>query len=116
MIELLVVLAVIALLLTMALPRYFNSIDTAKEVILTENLRLARETIDKFYANTGRYPGSLTELVEKKYLRALPVDPITESTTSWIIVPPDDPTTGNVYSINSAAPGMMRNGKPFSSL
>lgn len=116
MIELLVVLAVIALLLTLALPRYFNSIDTAKEVTLAENLRVTRETIDKFYANTGRYPLSLAELVEKKYLRALPLDPITESTTTWIIVPPDDPAKGNVYSINSAAPGITRSGKPFSAL
>lgn len=116
LIELLVVLAIIALLLSLALPRYFNSIDSAKEVILAENLRVTRETIDKYYANTGSYPQSLDELVEKKYLRALPLDPITESSASWIIVPPDDPTKGGVYNVRSGAPGSTRAGKPYSAL
>jgi general secretion pathway protein G len=116
LIELLVVLAIVALLATLAMPRYFQSIDTAKETILAENLRLVRETIDKFYGDTGRYPESLNELVEKKYLRALPVDPITESATDWVIEPPDDPSKGNVYSIKSAASGSRRDGTPFSEL
>lgn len=116
LIELLVVLSIVALLTTLALPRYFQSIDTAKENVLTENLRLVRETIDKFYGDTGRYPESLNELVEKKYLRSLPVDPITESATDWVIVPPDDPAKGNVYSIKSAASGNRRDGTPFSEL
>jgi general secretion pathway protein G len=116
LIELLVVLAIVALLLTLAVPRYFQSINTAKENILAENLRITRETIDKFYGDTGRYPQSLDELVEKKYLRALPFDTITESTTTWVIVPPDDTAKGNVYSITSGAPGNTRSGKPFSQL
>lgn len=113
LIELLVVLAIVALLVTIALPRYFNSIDTAKETILAENLRNTRETIDKFFGDTMRYPESLDELVEKKYLRALPVDPITESATTWIILPPESPEKGNVHDIRSGATGIGRNGKPF---
>lgn len=116
LIELLVVLAIVALLATIALPRYFQSIDTSKEAILQENLRLTRDTIDKFYGDTGRYPESLNELVQKKYLRALPMDPILASATAWVIVPPDDTAKGNVYSIRSSAPGNNRAGKPFSSL
>lgn len=116
LIELLIVLAIVALLATLTLPRYFQSIDTAKETILADNLRITRETIDKYYGDTGRYPESLDELVEKKYLRALPVDPITESATSWVIVPPDDTAKGNVYSIKSAAPGNRRDGTPFGEL
>lgn len=116
LIELLVVLAIVALLLTLAVPRYFQSIATSKETILADNLRITRETIDKFYGDTGRYPESLQELVEKKYLRALPIDPITESATTWIIVPPDDAAKGSVYSINSGAPGNNRDGKPFKQL
>jgi general secretion pathway protein G len=116
LIELLIVLAIVALLLTLAVPRYFQGIDTARETILADNLRTTRETIEKFYSDTGRYPESLNELVEKKYLRALPVDPITESSTTWIIVAPDDVAKGNVYGINSGAPGNDRNGKPFASL
>jgi general secretion pathway protein G len=116
LIELLVVLSIIALLASLAVPRYFQSIDTAKEAILADNLKIVRDTIDKFYADTGRYPQSLDEMVEKKYLRALPVDPITESTTTWVISAPDSGAKGNVYNINSGAPGADRNGKPFSEL
>lgn len=116
LIELLVVLAIVALLLTLAVPRYFQSIDASKETILAENLRITRETIDKFYGDTGRYPESLEELVEKKYLRSLPIDPITEATTTWAIVPPDDEAKGNVYNIKSGAPGNMKDGKPFTDL
>jgi general secretion pathway protein G len=116
LIELLVVLAIVALLLTLAVPRYFQSIDASKETILTENLRITRETIDKFYGDTGRYPESLKELVEKKYLRALPIDPITEATTTWVIVPPEDEVKGNIYNIKSGAQGSTKDGKPFSDL
>ena len=70
--------------------------------------------IDQFYADRARYPDSLDQLVEKKYLRALPVDPITESTTTWILVPPEDATKGGLYSIKSGAPGTDRSGKPYS--
>ncbi|HEY8102470.1 MAG TPA: type II secretion system protein [Burkholderiaceae bacterium] len=113
LIELLVVLAIVALLLTLAMPRYFQSIDTSKDAILRDNLRITRDTIDKFYGDTGRYPKSLDELVEKKYLRALPLDPITDSTSTWVIVPPDDPDKGSVYSIKSGAPGNTKDGKPY---
>ncbi len=116
LIELLVVLAIVALLLTLSFPRYFQSIDATKETILQDNLRITRETIDKFYGDTGRYPKSVEELVERKYLRALPVDPITDSTTTWVIVPPDNTDKGNVYSIKSGAPGNTRDGKPFADL
>lgn len=113
LIELLVVLGIVALLLTLAVPRFFPSIDNAKETILADNLRNTRGVIDQYHADTGRYPESLEELVEKKYLRGLPVDPVTESTTTWIVVPPEDATRGGVYSIRSGAPGTGRNGKPF---
>lgn len=114
LIELLVVLAIVALLATIALPRYFNGIETAKETVLAENLRNTRETIDKFYGDTGRYPESLDELVEKKYLRNLPVDPILESEASWVLLPPENQAKGGVYDIRSSAPGTGRNGKPYS--
>lgn len=114
LIELLVVLAIVALLATLTLPRYFQSIDTAKEKILAENLRTTRETIDKFMGDTGRYPDSLEELVERKYLKSLPVDPITESTKTWVITPPDESVKGKVFDIYSGAQGTSHEGKPFS--
>jgi general secretion pathway protein G len=70
--------------------------------------------IDQFYADTGRYPESLEQLVEKKYLPHLPADPIAESDANWVIVPPEDPSRGNVYDLHSSAEGKGRNGKPYS--
>jgi general secretion pathway protein G len=114
LIELLVVLAIVALMLTLAVPRYFPSIDKSKEVVLADNLREVRAVIDRYYGDTGRYPDSLDDLVAKKYLRELPMDPVTESQSSWVIVPPDDGSKGGVYDIRSGAPGNDRNGKPYS--
>jgi len=113
LIELLVVLGIVALMLTLAVPRYFPSIDKSKEVVLADNLRNVRAVIDQYYGDTGRYPDTLDQLVEKKYLRALPVDPLTESSASWIIVAPDDGSKGGVYNIKSGAPGNDRSGKPY---
>jgi len=113
LIELLIVLGIVALLLSLAVPRYFSSIDSTKETILADNLRNVREVIDQYHADRGRYPDSLDQLVEKNYLRALPVDPITDSTDSWIVVPPEDESKGAVYSIRSGAPGNGRNGMPY---
>ena len=113
LIELLVVLAIVALLLTLAVPRFFPSIDSAKDTILADNLRNTRAVIDQFYADTGRYPDSLEQLVEKKYLRAVPVDPVADSNAMWILVPPEDTTKGAIYSIRSGAPGNDRTGKPY---
>ncbi len=113
LIELLVVLGIVALLLTLAVPRFFPSIDNARETILADNLRNTRAVIDQFYADTGRYPDSLEQLVEKKYLRNVPVDPVTDSSTTWILIPPEDATKGELYSIRSGAPGNDRSGKPY---
>jgi general secretion pathway protein G len=110
---LLVVLGIVALMLTLAVPRYFPSIDKSKEVILADNLRNVRQVLDQYYGDTGRYPDSLEQLVEKHYLRALPYDPIAESDTTWIIVPPEDSTKGAVYNLHSGAPGNDRSGKPY---
>lgn len=113
LIELLVVLAIVALLLTLAVPRFFQRIDTAKETILAENLRATRETIDKYFSDTGHYPDSLDELVKKHYLRALPVDPITERDDSWTLDAPEDASKGKIYDLHSGASGTGKNGKPY---
>lgn len=113
LIELLVVLGIVALMLTLAVPRYFPSIDKSKEVVLADNLRNVRQVLDQYYGDTGRYPDSLEQLVEKHYLRALPYDPLTESDATWTIIPPEDNTKGAVYNIRSSAPGNDRSGKPY---
>jgi len=114
LIELLVVLGIIALLLTLAVPRYFPSVDKTKETILGDNLRSTRAIIDQYYGDTGKFPDSLEQLVEKKYLRAVPIDPITEKSDTWVIVPPDDVSKGGIADIKSGAPGNDRSGKPYS--
>jgi general secretion pathway protein G len=116
LIELLVVLAIVALLLSLAVPRYFHSIAVSKEQVLAENLRIARDAIDKFYGDTGRYPESLGELVDRRYLRALPVDPVTGSVSTWVIVAPDPEFKGGVYDLRSGAPGATLDGHAFADL
>jgi general secretion pathway protein G len=113
LIELLVVLGIVALLLTLAVPRFFPSLDKSRETVLADNLRNLRVVIDQYYGDTGRYPDNLSQLVEKKYLRTLPYDPVAESDTAWIIIPPSDATSGNVYDVRSGAPGNDRSGKPY---
>lgn len=113
LIELLVVMAVIALLLTIALPRYMHSTDRAKEAVLKENLVQMRQAIDQYYADRGRYPDRLEDLVEHKYLRRVPQDPITESTVTWLMVSPREPGTSGVFDVKSGAPGTGRDGTPY---
>lgn len=113
LIELLVVMAIIATLLSIAAPRYFGQVDVAREKTLLQSLEVMRDAIDKFRADTGKYPATLTELVEKRYLRKLPVDPITESAETWEIVPPPDPVESGVWDVRSGARGSGRDGRPF---
>ena len=114
LIELLVVMAVIALLLTIATPRYFGGVDKSKEAVLRQNLALTRQALDNYYGDTGKYPETLEDLVSNKYLRGLPMDPIAESSTSWIIQAPEDPNKGGVFNIKSGALGNAKNGVAYS--
>ena len=116
LIELLIVLSIVALMLTIALPQYFHSIDASKEKILAENLHATRNVIDKFYGDLGRYPVSLEELLDRHYLRTLPLDPVTDSTSTWQIVPPEEQFPGKVFDIKSGAQGTTLDGRPFDSL
>jgi general secretion pathway protein G len=113
LIELLVVLAIVATLLTLALPRYFGQVDAAKDAVLRDNLRTTREVIGKFYGDHGRYPDSLEELVERRYLAAPPLDPIVESASAWQIQPPPEGERGAVYDLRSAAPGSGLDGTAY---
>lgn len=113
LIELLVVMAIIATLLTIAVPRYFNSVEKSKETVLRQNLALTRGALDKYYGDNGRYPDALDDLVSRKYLRALPSDPITGDSSSWLIIPPDVPEKGGVFDIRSGAPGNARDGSVY---
>ena len=114
LIELMVVLTVLALLLTLAVPRYFNHLERAKEATLKQDLSVMRDAIDKFHGDKGRYPDQLDELVSARYIRNIPVDPITESATTWRVIPPTDTEAkGAVYDIKSGADGKSADGSPY---
>jgi general secretion pathway protein G len=116
LIELLVVMSVIATLLTIAVPRYFQHLDRAREAALRESLAVMRDAVDKYRSDTGNYPETLEDLVTKRYLRKVPPDPITESTETWVIVPPpDEPGQKKVWDIRSGAEGQGLNGSDYSS-
>ncbi|ABB75870.1 N-terminal methylation site [Nitrosospira multiformis ATCC 25196] len=112
LVELLVVMAIIAVLLTIAAPRYFNSVERSKEAVLRQDLNVMRDAIDKFYGDTGSYPRDLAELVEKRYLRAIPVDPLTESSETWVTLPPPDSAEG-LYDVRSGAEEESKDGTSY---
>jgi general secretion pathway protein G len=108
LVELMVVLTVIALLISVVVPDYVGRTKRAEEAVLKESLVVMRDALDKHYADAGKYPGSIDELVAKRYLRSIPSDPMTQSPSTWIAVPPTDPKKGSVYDIRSAAKGYER--------
>ena len=113
LIELMVVMTVIALLISIAVPRYFHSVDHAREASLKQSLNIMRVAIDKFYGDNDRYPNSISELVTKKYIRAVPLDPITESTETWVTQAPNLDASGEVFDIKSGAPGIAKDGTAY---
>jgi len=116
LIELLVVMAIIGGLLALAAPRYFHHVDRAKETVLRSDLASMRDALDKFFADTGRYPNDLDELVVRRYLRKVPPDPITESDATWLVVAPVDSALGGVYDVKSGADGLTLDGRPYREL
>lgn len=114
LIELMVVMAIIATLLSIVSPRYFAHVDRARETALKETLAVTRDAIDKFHADNDRYPSNLEELVSKRYLRKLPTDPLTDSNDTWTLLPPPaasdgtldtglDGLSGGVWDLRSGA-------------
>ena len=113
LIELLVVMAIIATLLAIAVPRYFLSLERAKEATLRQDLAVMRDAIDKYAGDTGRFPDTLQELVDKRYLRALPEDPITRSRETWTTTNSGDGDTPGINDVHSGAEGNATDGRPF---
>jgi general secretion pathway protein G len=113
LIELLVVLSILALLLSLASPKYFIQIDRAKETALKQDLQIMRIAIDQYFGDYGVYPDSLESLVELSYLDKIPIDPITERADTWVISPPEPPLEGEIFNVNSAAQGLAKDGTAF---
>jgi general secretion pathway protein G len=113
LIELLVVMAIIAVLLTIAVPRYFHALERSRETVLRQDLAVLREAIDKHYGDLGQYPDSLGALVERHYIRAVPIDPITSSAESWEMVVSDDPDHPGVRDVHSGSDAMATDRTPY---
>lgn len=116
LIELLVVMAIIATLLAIAAPRYFDHVERAREASLRQSLAVMRDALDKYKADTGRFPHELAELADRRYLRSIPRDPITESSTSWIVI--TEAATGGadgggIRDVHSGAEGSGMDGSPY---
>ncbi len=113
LIELLVVMSIIGVLLTLAVPRYFRTVQRSKETVLRRDLSTLRESIDRYYGDLGQYPDALAALVDKHYIRSVPVDPFTKSAESWLLVASEDPDHPGVRDLHSGSPDLAADGSPF---
>jgi general secretion pathway protein G len=115
LIELLVVLSIIATLLLIAVPRYFHSVERSKEAVLKQDLSVMRDAIDKHYADLARYPDTLMDLVDRHYIRSIPVDPETKSKETWVLVPSEDEAVPGVRDVRSGSEATASDGTVFAS-
>jgi len=122
LIELMIVVSIIGILAAIAVPNYQWGIIKAKEAVLRETLYNFRSVLDQYRADQGKYPDSLQELVDKKYLRDIPADPFTKSKEDWVVLPPIEPTgdivteergNGAVYDIHSGSNLVGSNNVPY---
>ena len=117
-IELLVVLSLIVILATIGMTQYKNSRTFASESVLRTDLFRMRDAIDQYYADKGQYPTTLDALVTDGYLRKLPDDPFTKSSTTWQAVPaepdPNNPTAEpGVYDVKSGSDRTALDGSKY---
>jgi general secretion pathway protein G len=104
---------IIGALLSIAMPRYFRSLERAREAVLRQDLAIMREAIDKYSADLGHHPEGLADLVEGHYLRAVPVDPITKSRETWETVRSGDADAPGIVEVQSGAPGTALDGTDY---
>jgi len=118
LIELMIVMSIVGILAAISVPNYRWGLIKANESVLSENLYTLRSTIDQFYADQGKFPESLQDLVEKRYLREIPKDPFTKSSDTWITVAPTtsnegETVSGSVYDVHSGSDLIGSNKKPY---
>jgi type II secretion system protein G len=112
-IELMVVLAVLALLVSVVTPRFIRHVEKARESVLRQNLFVLRDAIDKYSSDNGRYPDNLQVLADKKYIRRVPEDPITGRNDSWVLVMPSSQSQQGIFDIRSGATGNAQDGTAY---
>ncbi|AJY10433.1 type II secretion system GspH family protein [Burkholderia dolosa] len=110
LVELLVVMAIIAALTAFVAPGYLKQGDRAKETVLRHNLNTLRQSIDDYRADHGRSPASLDALVDERYLREVPLDPVTGKRNSWIEIAGN---SGGVADVKSGAKGRALDGSSY---
>jgi len=113
LIEMMIVISIISILATMAMPSFQKSLVRAKETNLRRTLFIMRDTIDQYFADHGRYPDSLQELETEKYVRQIPMDPLTGRTDTWITIPPEGFAEGTVYDVHSGSNKVGLDGTPY---
>lgn len=119
LIELVIVMAIIAVLASMAVVGAKNAVLLAREATLKEDLFRMRDAIDQYYADKGKYPADLQALVTDQYMREVPVDPVSQSRESWQTVPAEpDPMNpagdAGIFNVKSGAEGMSLQGQAYS--
>jgi general secretion pathway protein G len=113
LIELLTVMVIIGILASIAVPGFQRSIVRAKEASLRNSLFVMRDVIDQYYADQGQYPMTLEDLAEKRYIREIPVDPMTGSPDTWILIPPQGQEIFGIYDIRSGSDKISLYGTPY---
>lgn len=113
LIEMMIVLAIMGILATMAMPNLQRAIIKAREASLRNTLFVFRDVIDQYYADHGQYPDSIEALSEQHYIRNIPRDPVTGSADTWITIPPNEEDAGNVYDIHSGSDLVSLSGTPY---
>jgi general secretion pathway protein G len=111
LLELMIVVSIVGILATLAMPSYHTSVVKAKEAALQQDLSTFRDVLDQHRADQGKYPPSLQILVSAGYMRAIPKDPFTGSTTTWQEM--TDPVEGGVVDVFSGAEFVGTNGTPY---
>ena len=107
-----VVMTIIGILATIAQPNLQKTIIRAREASLRQSLFVLRDVIDQFYADHGRYPDSLENLVEERYVRQVPEDPFTRSESTWITIPPEG-AEGSIFDVHSGSDLVGLNNIPY---
>jgi general secretion pathway protein G len=120
LIELLIVMTIIAILATLAIPRFVGAVKSAREAVLREDLHVMRDAIDSYTMDKQKAPQSLDDLIQNGYLRAIPEDPMTHSKDTWVTDTSDamysiDQTDPGITDIHSGSDETGGDGQPYSS-